>query len=52
MIRKCPSDVFPAWLQLQTFYDGLTSTARILIDSSAGGSLQTKTTAEALALMR
>ncbi|MED6115823.1 hypothetical protein PIB30_094421 [Stylosanthes scabra] len=34
-----------------TFYDGLTSTSRILIDSSAGGSLQTKTIAEALALI-
>ncbi|MED6212512.1 hypothetical protein PIB30_084045 [Stylosanthes scabra] len=35
-----------------TFFDGLTSTSRILIDSSASGSLQTKTTAKALALIK
>ncbi|MED6178651.1 hypothetical protein PIB30_109608, partial [Stylosanthes scabra] len=39
------------WLQLQTFYDGLSNTSRILLDSSAGGSLQLKTPAEELDLI-
>ncbi|MED6178859.1 hypothetical protein PIB30_111513, partial [Stylosanthes scabra] len=43
--------MYPEWLQLQTFYDGLSNTSRILLDSSAGGSLQLKTPAEAMDLI-
>ncbi|MED6215593.1 hypothetical protein PIB30_115237, partial [Stylosanthes scabra] len=48
MVRKCPSNVFPEWLQLQTFYDGTLPASRILLDSAANGSLHTKTPEEAL----
>ncbi|MED6154193.1 hypothetical protein PIB30_109879, partial [Stylosanthes scabra] len=43
--------MYPEWLQLQTFYDGLSNTCRILLDSSARGSLQLKTPAEAIDLI-
>ncbi|MED6128706.1 hypothetical protein PIB30_100609, partial [Stylosanthes scabra] len=36
---------------LQTFYDRLSNTSRILLNSSAGGSLQLKTPAEAMELI-
>ncbi|MED6227496.1 hypothetical protein PIB30_114125, partial [Stylosanthes scabra] len=51
MVRRCPSNVFPEWLQLQTFYDGTLPTSRILLDSAANGSLRTKTPEEALELI-
>ncbi|MED6153181.1 hypothetical protein PIB30_099190, partial [Stylosanthes scabra] len=37
--------------QLQTFYDGLSNTSRILLDSSADGSLQLKILEEAMELI-
>ncbi|MED6202639.1 hypothetical protein PIB30_107543, partial [Stylosanthes scabra] len=51
MIRRCPNNVFPEWLQLQTFYDETLPTSRILLDSAANGSLRTKTPEEALELI-
>ncbi|MED6178713.1 hypothetical protein PIB30_110238 [Stylosanthes scabra] len=51
MVRRCPSNVFPEWLQLQTFYDGTLPASRILLDSAANGSLRTKTPEEALELI-
>ncbi|MED6154336.1 hypothetical protein PIB30_111418, partial [Stylosanthes scabra] len=51
MVRRCPSNVFPEWLQLQTFYDGTLPTCRILLDSADNGSLRTKTPEEALGLI-
>ncbi|MED6129811.1 hypothetical protein PIB30_111706, partial [Stylosanthes scabra] len=51
MVRRCPSNVFPEWLHLQTFYDGTLPTSRILLESAANGSLHTKTPEEALGLI-
>ncbi|MED6225058.1 hypothetical protein PIB30_090161 [Stylosanthes scabra] len=48
MDRQCPIYMYPEWLQLQTFYDGLSNTSRILLDSLAGRSLQLKTPEEAI----
>ncbi|MED6166125.1 hypothetical protein PIB30_105959, partial [Stylosanthes scabra] len=47
MVRRCPINIYPEWLQIQTFYDGVSNTSRILLDSFAGGSLQLKTPKEA-----
>ncbi|KAL4321991.1 hypothetical protein AHAS_Ahas14G0165800 [Arachis hypogaea] len=50
MLRKYLHHAFPEWLQLHTFYDGVSQASRILIDSSAGGSLYQKTLEKALEL--
>ncbi|MED6158456.1 hypothetical protein PIB30_032901 [Stylosanthes scabra] len=46
MKRTLPNNYFSEHLQIQMFYDGLTLQSRAQIDSSAGGSLHTKTVEE------
>ncbi|MED6194021.1 hypothetical protein PIB30_024467 [Stylosanthes scabra] len=47
MKRRLPNNIFSEHLQVQMFYDRLTLQSRAQIDSSAGGSLHTKTVEEA-----
>ena len=42
-IRKCQHHGLPIWLQVQTFYNGLGSNTRTMIDATAGGTLMEKT---------
>ena len=39
MLRKCPSEMFSEWVQLDIFYYGLTERAQMSLDYSAGGSI-------------
>ncbi|KAL5558299.1 hypothetical protein UlMin_034510 [Ulmus minor] len=39
MLRKCPHHGIPIWLQVSTFYNGLVSNYRAMIDVAAGGCL-------------
>ncbi|KAF7839815.1 uncharacterized protein G2W53_008297 [Senna tora] len=42
IIEKCPHHGLPKWLQVQTFYNGLSSEIRTSIDAAAGGALMSK----------
>ena len=46
MLRKCPSEMFSEWVQLDIFYYGLTEKAQISLDHSAGGSIHMRKTIE------
>src|SRR5262249_44603896 len=50
LLRKCPHHQVPNWMQVQTFYNGLNTTTRQLVDASAGGTLNYKTPNESLKL--
>ncbi|KAH9792938.1 hypothetical protein KPL71_004353 [Citrus sinensis] len=43
LLRKCPHHGLLVWLQVQTFYNGLRSNTRTMIDAAAGGTLMGKT---------
>ncbi|KAL5574402.1 hypothetical protein UlMin_023999 [Ulmus minor] len=47
MLRKCPHHGIPIWLQVSTFYNGLFSNYRAMIDAAAGGALMGKTPEDA-----
>ncbi|KAL5574401.1 hypothetical protein UlMin_023998 [Ulmus minor] len=51
MLRKCPHHGIPIWLQVSTFYNGLVSNYRAMIDAAAGGCLMGKTPEEAHELL-
>ncbi|XP_019241844.1 PREDICTED: uncharacterized protein LOC109221866 [Nicotiana attenuata] len=51
MLRKCQHHDIPEHMQLYIFYHGLESSARIVIDAAAGGSVMGKTTEEALQVL-
>ncbi|XP_020417839.1 uncharacterized protein LOC109948603 [Prunus persica] len=51
LLRKCPHHELPTWIQVQTFYNGLSQTSRTLVDAAAGGALMTKTATEAFELL-
>ncbi|KAF7802393.1 uncharacterized protein G2W53_041504 [Senna tora] len=42
LLRKCPHHGLTKWLQVQTFYNGLSSEIRTSIDATAGGALMFK----------
>ncbi|KAF7810678.1 uncharacterized protein G2W53_037421 [Senna tora] len=42
LLRKYPHHGLPKWLQVQTFYNGLSSKIRTSIDATAGGALMSK----------
>ncbi|CAN6713111.1 unnamed protein product [Malus baccata var. baccata] len=52
LLMKCPHHGLPEWLQLQSFYQGLTPENKRMIDAASGGDLMTKTVAEASALFK
>lgn len=43
ILRKCPHYKLPVWLQVHTFYNGLGSNTRIMIEVAVGGTLIGKT---------
>ncbi|KAL5570763.1 hypothetical protein UlMin_020360 [Ulmus minor] len=51
MLRKCPHHGIPIWLQVSTFYNGLVSNYRAMIDAATGGSLMEKTPEDAHELL-
>ncbi|XP_052728439.1 uncharacterized protein LOC128195242 [Vigna angularis] len=48
LMRKCPHHALPEWLQVQTFYNGLSPTFKAMLDAASGGSFILKTPEEAL----
>ncbi|XP_020423025.1 uncharacterized protein LOC109950012 [Prunus persica] len=51
LLRKCPHHELPTWIQVQTFYNGLSQTSRTLVDAAAGEALMAKTATEAFELL-
>ncbi|KAI3446836.1 hypothetical protein Pfo_003501 [Paulownia fortunei] len=51
LLRRCPHHGLPNWLQVQTFYNGLSGSTRTLVDVAAGGALMGKTHEEAYDLL-
>ncbi|KAH9697831.1 hypothetical protein KPL71_023777 [Citrus sinensis] len=51
LLRKCPHHGLPIWLQVQTFYNGLRSNTRTMIDAATGGTLMGKTPEAAYELL-
>ena len=43
LLQRCPHHDLPAWLQVQTFYNGLGATNRSMVNVAAGGALMSKT---------
>ena len=43
LLRRCPYHDLPAWLQVQTFYNGLGAINRSMVDATTGGALMSKT---------
>ncbi|XP_048421217.1 uncharacterized protein LOC125468803 [Pyrus x bretschneideri] len=50
LLLKCPHHGLLEWLQLQNFYQGLSTDNKRMIDAASGGALMTKTVDEAFAL--
>ena len=44
LLRRCPHHKLTRWMQVHTFFNGLSDSARTIIDASTGGALMKKTT--------
>ena len=51
LLRRCPHHRLTRWMQVHTFYNGLSDSARTIIDASAGGALMKKTTYQAYEIL-
>lgn len=51
LLRKCPHHGLLVWIQVQTFYNGLQPTTRIMIDVAAKGTLMKKSLEDACELV-
>lgn len=47
LLRKCPHHGIPCCIQLETFYNGLNSSTRLMVYASANGALLSKSYNEA-----
>ncbi|KAJ9542864.1 hypothetical protein OSB04_029370 [Centaurea solstitialis] len=43
LLRQCPHHGIPHCIQLETFYNGLSNTAKLILDATAGGAFTTQT---------
>ena len=44
LLRRCPHHRLTRWMQVHTFYNGLSDSTRTIIEASIGGALIKKTT--------
>ena len=49
--RRCPHHRLMRWMQVHTFYNGLSNSTRTVIDALAGGALMKKTTDQAYGIL-
>ena len=47
LLRRCPHHRLTRWMQVHTFYNGLSYSTRTVVDASIGGALMKKTTNQA-----
>ena len=51
LLRRCPHHRLTRWMQVHTFYNGLSDATRTVIDASARGALTKKTTDQAYEIL-
>ena len=51
LLRRCPHHRLTRWMQVHTFYNGLSDSSRTIIDASVGGALMNKTTNKAYEIL-
>ena len=51
LLRRCPHHRLTKWMQVHAFYNGLSDSARTIIDASTGGALIKKTTDQAYEIL-
>ena len=51
LLRRCPHHRLTRWMQVNTFYNGLSDSARTIINASVGGALMKKTTDQAYEIL-
>ena len=51
LLRRCPHHRLTRWMQVHTFYNGLSELARKIIDASTGGALMKTTTYQAYEIL-
>ena len=51
LLRRCPHHRLTKWMQVHTFYNGLSDSARTMIDASVRGALMKKTTYQAYKIL-
>ena len=51
LLRRCPHHKLTKWMQVHTFYNGLSDSTRSIIDASIGGALMKKTTDQAYEIL-
>ena len=51
LLRRCPHHRLTKWIKVHTFYNGLSDSARTIIDASAGGAMMKKTTDQAYEIL-
>ena len=51
LLRRCPHHRLTRWMQVHTFYNGLSDSARTIINALAGGALMKKTTDQAYEIL-
>ena len=51
LLRRCPHHRLTGWMQVHTFYNSLSDSARTIVDASVGGALMKKTTDQAYEIL-
>ena len=51
LLRRCPHHRLTRWMQVHTFYNGLSDSTRTIIEASTGGALIKKTTDQAYGIL-
>ena len=51
LLRRCPHHRLNRWMQVHTFYNGLSDSTRTVINASVGGVLMKKTTDQAYGIL-
>ena len=51
LLRRCPHHRLTRWMQVHTFYNGLSDSTRKIIDALVGGALMKKTTDQAYGIL-
>ena len=52
LLRRCPHHILTRWMQVHTFYNGLSDSTRIIINALIGGTLVKKTTNQAYGILK
>ena len=51
LLRRCPHHGLPKWMQVQTFYNGLSASTMTFINASSGGAFMGKSQDDSFVLL-